>query len=81
MDRRDYLHGWAVDVFRRMRGPYVTTEGNVCEVCHLLERDQPRRSLLFYDMLAAGVIVVAPFAKRLREVHAPVLRYRDRRVD
>lgn len=81
MDRRDSLHGWAVDVFARIPGPYVTTEANVVEVCHLLERDQLKRSLRFYEMLATGTIRVVSFSDRLSDVQAQVARYRDRRVD
>lgn len=81
MNRRDALHGWAVEVFGRMRGPYLTTEGNVSEICHLLEREQIKSSLRFYALLKTDSVVVVSLADRMDAVQSQVARYRDRRVD
>jgi len=81
MNRRDTLHEWAVEVFGRMRGPYLTTEGNVSEICHLLEREQIKSSLRFYALLKTDSVGVISFARRMDAVQAQVARYRDRRVD
>ncbi len=81
MNRRDGLHEWAVEVFGRVRGPYLTAEGNISEICHLLEREQMKSSLRFYELLKTKVIVIAPFTLRMDEVQLHVARYRDRTVD
>ena len=81
MNRRDVLHEWAVGVFGRVRGPYLTTEGNVCEICHLLEREQTQGSLCFYELLRTKAVMVVSFAARMDEVRAHVAGYRDRTVD
>lgn len=81
MNRRDSLHEWAVEVFGRVRGPYLTTEGNVSEICHLLEREQMKSSLRFYEMLRTRAVTVSSFASRMDDVQLQVARYRDRTVD
>lgn len=81
MNRRDAMHAWAVETFGRVRGPYLTTEGNVCEICHLLEREEVKGSLRFYELLRTGSVAVVSFAARMDAVQAHVARYRDRTVD
>jgi len=81
LNRRDELHEWARDVFARTAGPYLTTEANVAEVCHLLERAALKGSLRFFELLNTGLIQTASFADSLSTVHAEVSRFRDRRVD
>ena len=81
MNRRDAMHAWAVEVFGRVRGPYLTTEGNVSEICHLLEREQMKSSLRFYELLRTKGVAITSFATRMDEVQSQVARYRDRTVD
>jgi predicted nucleic acid-binding protein len=81
LNRRDTLHPWALEQFNRVPGPYATTEANVGECCHLLERDHLKGSVRLHDLLQTGLIHVRPFAAKLALVRAQTGRFRDRRVD
>lgn len=81
LNRRDELHEWARDVFARTAGPYLTTEANIAEVCHLLERAALKGSLCFLELLNTGLVQTASLADSLSAVHAEISRFRDRRVD
>jgi predicted nucleic acid-binding protein len=64
-----------------MSGPYLTTESNVSEACHLLERQVVKGSLGLYEFLEVGLVQVVSLHDSLSAVQAHVARYRDRRVD
>jgi predicted nucleic acid-binding protein len=81
LNRRDQLHPWARSVFATTPGPYLTAEGNLGEVCHLLERETLKGSLRLYELLATGLVQVASLQDSLTAVQAQAIRYRDRRVD
>jgi len=82
LNARDSLHAWAKEVFETMRGPYLTSEANITEMCLLLEAAQPRSSLRVMQMLADGLLLAEPFLPgRLAEVRAVMERYRYRSVD
>ncbi len=81
LNGRDRLHDWARKVFSETPGPYLTAEGNLGEVCHLLERGAAKGSLRFFELLETGLLQVASLRDALPEVHGQVARFRDRRVD
>ncbi len=81
LNRRDHLHAWACSVFSEIPGPYLTAEGNLGEVCHLLERETLKGSLRFFELLETGLLQVASLQAALPAVQAQVARFRDRRVD
>jgi predicted nucleic acid-binding protein len=81
LNRRDRLHAWAREVFAEMPGPYLTAEGNLGEVCHLLERESLKGSLRLYELLETGLIQVASLHESLPAVQAQAARFKDRRVD
>jgi uncharacterized protein len=81
LNRRDRLHPWARAVFAETPGPYLTTEGNLGEVCHLLERETLKGSLRLYELLDTGLVQVASLHDSLPAVQAQATRFQDRRVD
>lgn len=81
LNRRDVLHEWARGAFESTPGPYLTTEANIAEICHLLERAVLKGSLRLFEMLNTGLVQTASLADSLPAVHAEVSRFRDRRVD
>jgi predicted nucleic acid-binding protein len=81
LNRRDRLHAWAREVFAATPGPYLTAEGNLGEVCHLLERETLKGSLRLYELLDTGLLQVASLHESLPAVQAQVARFKDRRVD
>ncbi|MGH7995657.1 MAG: type II toxin-antitoxin system VapC family toxin [Opitutaceae bacterium] len=81
LNRGDALHEWARKAFEGTPGPYLTTEANVAEVCHLLERAALKGSLRLFELLDTGLVQTASLADSLAAVGAEVSRFRDRRVD
>jgi predicted nucleic acid-binding protein len=81
LNRRDRLHAWSRDVFAATPGPYLTSEGNVAEVCHLLDRAALKGALPFFELIETGLVQVASLREALPEVQAQVARFRDRQVD
>ena len=81
LNRRDRLHTWAREVFAGTPGPYLTAEGNLGEVCHLLERETLKGSLRLYELLDTGLVQVASLHESLPAVQVQAARFKDRRVD
>jgi len=81
LNRRDSLHPWAREVFAATPGPYLTTEGNVAEICHLLERTALKGSLPLFELIETGLLQVASLKDALAAVQAQIARFRDRKVD
>lgn len=81
LNQRDHWHAWADEVFARIPGPYLTTESNISEACHILERQAVKGSLALYRLLDTGLIQVASLHENLPEVQAHVAKFQDRRVD
>jgi predicted nucleic acid-binding protein len=81
LNRRDALHPWANEVFGRIAGPYLTSEANFTEACHLLDRETLKGSLRLYEFAETGLLHIVSLQDSLPEVQAHVARYRDRRVD
>jgi predicted nucleic acid-binding protein len=81
LNRHDHWHSWSRKVFAEWPGPYLTTEANFTEACHLLERGTLKGSLRLYEFAETGLIQIVSLRDSLPEVQAHVARYRDRRVD
>lgn len=81
LNRRDRHHAWACTVFGEVRGPYLTTEANLAEACHLLEREAVKGALQLFKLLDSGLIQSEAVSDVLSLVQAKVALFKDRRVD
>lgn len=82
LDRRDSLHGWAEKTARQARGPWLTCEACIAEICHLLRRLAPAAHLDVYALIEQGSLRSQHLLpEQLASVRAEVARYRGRAVD
>ena len=81
-DRQDQWHEWAVACARDLRGPWLTCEGCIVELDHLLGFVRPPQSFQIFELLASGALQSRHLLpEELTKVRSEIMRYKDRRVD
>ncbi len=77
INARDPDHEACADVWARIAGPFVTTEGVLVESAHLLRRSQGGYRAAWSLLRAVGTVVVAASRPRLDRAVELMAQYED----